>query len=93
MSHKQSSFLRKDSLGTNDLLEDVFPYVGVHCGQRVVQVVDLLVGVHRPREVDPLLLAAAEVDAVLPDLGQVAAGEDLQVGVQGAGLRGKISFI
>ena len=46
-----------------------------------------------PGEAHPLLLAAAEVDAVLPDLGLVAAGEDLQVGVEGAGLRGKISLI
>ena len=45
-----------------------------------------------PGEAHPLLLAAAQVDAVLPDLGQVAAGEDLQVGVEGAGLRGKNNF-
>ena len=45
-----------------------------------------------PGEADPLLLAAAEVNSVLPDLGLVAAGEDLQVGVEGAGLRGKNNF-
>ena len=60
--------------------------------ERVVQQYDVGLVVGGPGEADPLLLAAAEVDAVLPDLGLVAAGEDLQVGVEGAGLRGKKKF-
>ena len=68
------------------LVEDVLADLGVHRGEGVVQQVDVHVGVQGPRQVHPLLLAARQGDAPLPDLGHVALGHGLEVGCEGTGL-------
>ena len=42
---------------------------------------------YSPRDADPLLLAAREVDSLLPDLRLVSPGQDLQVLGEGARLQ------
>ena len=72
------------AVAVNDPLEDVLPHVGVDGGEGVVEQVDLGVVVHRPGQAHPLLLAAAQVDPLLADLGLVSPGQDLQVLGEGA---------
>mmetsp|Transcript_15581 Transcript_15581/g.24246 ORF Transcript_15581/g.24246 Transcript_15581/m.24246 type:complete len:1269 (+) Transcript_15581:1003-4809(+) len=69
----------------NQLVEQVPPDVGVHRRERVVEHVEVGVGVGGPGEGHALLLAAAEVDALLADLGGVARGQHGQVRAQRAG--------
>ena len=54
----------EDSVGSDDLLKDVFSHVGVDGRQGVVQQVDLGVVIHGPGQTDPLLLTARQVDAL-----------------------------
>ena len=49
-------------------VQQVPPHVRVHRRQRVVQQHHIGAGVAGPRQGDPLLLASAQVDALLPDL-------------------------
>jgi len=60
--------------------------VGVDSAERVVQQVDVDVGVHGPGETDPLLLPAGQVDALLADLGRVSGRHDVKVNDEGTGL-------
>lgn len=72
----------------NHVLEDVSANMHVHCGQGVVHDVDGGVSIHRARNGNALLLAATEVDALLPNLRCVPRWQDLRM-VQvenGAGL-------
>uniref|UniRef100_J3KZS0 Uncharacterized protein n=1 Tax=Oryza brachyantha TaxID=4533 RepID=J3KZS0_ORYBR len=66
------------------LPEDVGAGVRVDGAEDVVEQVDVAVLVDRARELDALLLAAAEVDAALADLRLVAELHHLQVLLQGA---------
>lgn len=52
----------------NALLEDMLPHVGIHSRERVVQQVELAVGIHSTGQADPLSLSAGEVDTPLPNL-------------------------
>ena len=69
------------------LLEQRLPDVRVDRRQRVVEQVDVGVGVHCTSERDTLLLATAEVDATLTDFRLIAAGEHGNVGAQLARLQ------
>mmetsp|Transcript_31750 Transcript_31750/g.80968 ORF Transcript_31750/g.80968 Transcript_31750/m.80968 type:complete len:494 (-) Transcript_31750:512-1993(-) len=68
------------------LLKQRAPHVRVHGRQRVVQQVDVGARVHGARDGHALLLAARQRHAAVADLGEVAVGQDLQVGAQ---LRGR----
>ena len=59
---------------------------GAHGRERIVQKVDIDVLIHRPRQRHPLLLAAAEIDPTLADLGRVPRRQDVQVVLQRAGI-------
>ena len=50
------------SLGSDDLLKDVFPDVGVDGTEGVVQEVDVCLLVDCSRQTHPLLLTSAQVD-------------------------------
>ncbi len=50
---------------SDDFVEDVLADVAVDGAERVVEVVDVLVGVDGARQADALLLAAAQVDALV----------------------------
>ena len=52
------------TFGSHHLVEDVLANMGVHCAQRIVEEEDVVVAVYRPREADPLLLSATQVDAL-----------------------------
>jgi hypothetical protein len=60
--------------------------VGVDRAQRVVEQVHVRVGVERPRQRHARLLAAAQRDAPLADLGRIAAEERRDVDAEGARL-------
>ena len=74
----------KEATRAKDLTEDVLAYVCVHRGERVVEEDCACARVARTREGDARLLPAAQVDPLLPDLRQVAARKDLQVGEERA---------
>ena len=57
----------------------VTPHKGAS-SHRVVEDVEVGVAVAGPGEADPLLLPARHVDPLLPDLGLVTAGQDVDVG-------------
>jgi len=62
------------SVSTLDyILKDVAADMHVDGGQRVVQNVDIRVGVRRARDGDALLLAAAQVHTLLANLRAVAS--------------------
>ena len=84
------------------LLKNVLPHMGVYCGKRVVEKVEVFVGVHSPGEwsntqdgctdvspgqVYPLLLAAAQVNSLFANLGAIATSQLSQVGLQSACLQ------
>ena len=69
-----------------DLLEDVFPHVGVHSGEGIVEEVEAAVTVDTPGHAHPLLLSSRQIDPLLSDLYHVPARQHLQVGPEGAGL-------
>ena len=52
----------------NALLEDMLPHMGIHSRERVIQQVELAVGIHSTGQADPLPLSAREVDTPLPNL-------------------------
>lgn len=52
----------------NALLKDMLPHVGIHSRERIVQQVELAVGIHSTGQADPLSLSAGEVDTPLPNL-------------------------
>ena len=54
----------QESFWSHHLVEDVLANMGVHCAQRIVEEEDVVVAVYRPREADPLLLSATQVDAL-----------------------------
>jgi len=58
---------------------DGLAHVSVHCAQTVVDQNDLKVLVKRACDLNPLFLAAREVDALLPNLSQVSAGQNLKI--------------
>jgi hypothetical protein len=60
------------------ILKDVAADMHVDGRQRVVQDVDVRVGVRRARDGDALLLAAAQIDALLADLRAVAGWQGLR---------------
>ena len=72
--------------GTDHLLEDVLPHVGVHGGQRVVQQVEGAVAVDTPGHADPLLLPAGQVDSLLTDLCLIASRKHLKIRSKGTGV-------
>ena len=53
--------------------------------KRIIQEDNVRLAVGSPGQTQPLLLAAAQVEAALSYLRLVSGGEDLQVGGQGAG--------
>lgn len=55
------------SLGTDEVVEDVFGHVGVHSRQRVVQQVNISVAVQSSGQAHPLSLTTGEVDALSDD--------------------------
>ncbi|RNE96704.1 hypothetical protein TraAM80_09673, partial [Trypanosoma rangeli] len=65
-----------------DVPHDPLANVGVQRGERVVQEVQLAVGVHRPRETHARLLPPAQVDALLANLGLHPARQQPQVRLQ-----------
>ena len=67
-------------------LEDGLADLGVERRERVVKEVDVRAAVGRARDGDALLLAAAEVDAALADLGLIACGQDADVARELAGV-------
>ena len=84
------------------LLKNVLPHMGVYCGKRVVEKVEVFVGVHSPGEwsntqegytevspgqVYPLLLAATQVNSLFANLGAIATSQLSQVGLQSACLQ------
>ena len=60
--------------------------MGVHRAQRVIQQVNVLVGIDGASQANALLLPARQIDALLADLGRVAARHDVEVDDQGAGV-------
>ena len=54
----------KQTVRPDDLLKDVFADVGVDGTERVIQEVDIPVLIDGSRQTHPLLLAAAQVDAL-----------------------------
>lgn len=54
----------------------------VHRAQRVIQQVHVSVVVQRTRHADALLLPSRKSDAAVTNLGEVAVGEDLEVGAK-----------
>ena len=74
-----SDLVAEHSFGSNDLVEDALADMRVESGQRIVQHVNVSVGVYRSGEADALLLAAGQVDALLADFGRVACRHQLQV--------------
>ena len=63
-------------------VQQVPPHVRVHCRQRVVQQNHVSVRIAGASQRDPLLLAAAEVYALLPDLRMISCGmSELEVRV------------
>jgi hypothetical protein len=67
------------------LVEQVFPHLGVHRAEGVVQEVDVGSLVHGSGEVDPGPLAPAQRNSLFPDDGLVAEGQQLEVSDQSAG--------
>ena len=87
MRDKDSGLVLQQTSGSDDLLEQVLAHVGIHSRERVVEEVDIPVVVHRPRQADPLLLPAREVDSLLSDLGAVTVRKNLEIGPQGASVQ------
>ena len=68
----------------NALIENVRPHVGVDGTQNIIEEHDVSVSVARTRQVDTLLLPAAQVDSALANLGGIAVREEGDVRTQGA---------
>ena len=56
--------------------------------ERVVQQVHVRILIHRAGHRDALLLPAAQRDAAVADLRQVAVGQDLEIGAELRGAQG-----
>lgn len=52
----------------NALFKDMLPYMGIHSRERVIQQVELTVGIHGTGQADPLPLSPREIDTPLPNL-------------------------
>ena len=68
----------------NALIEDVRPHVGVDGTQHIIEEHDVCVSIARTRQVDTLLLPAAQIDPALANLGSIAVREEGDVRTQGA---------
>ena len=71
-----------DARRSNHIVEYGLADVSVHGAQRVVEHVDLGVGVERSCQADALLLAARQVDSLLAYLCLIARRHDVQVGLE-----------
>lgn len=52
----------------NAFFKDMLPHMGIHRRERVIQKVELTVGIHSTGQADPLPLSPGEVDTSLPNL-------------------------
>ena len=87
--HPSGSMASSRHSGSPDaLLKQGPPDMRVDGAQRIVQQVDVRILIHRSGHRDSLLLAARQGDASVPDLRQVAVGEDLEVLGQLGGAEG-----
>ncbi len=64
MRDPEPRLVPQEAPGPEDLLENVLPDVGVDGAERVVEEVVVAVGHDGPGQADPLLLPAAQVDAL-----------------------------
>ena len=72
------------------LFKQVPPHMRINRRERVIQQVNIPPRVQRTRQRHPRLLPATQVDPPLPNLGQIARREDLQVGAQRSCLNNRI---
>lgn len=75
------------------LVHEMLGYVGVHRAQRVVEQVDVGLAVERPSDADASTLAAAQVDALLADDGELAVREEREVLVEAAGAHHSVELV
>ena len=80
MGHKNDCLRGQNTL--ENIVEDIFPDVGVQGGKTVIDEVDITVLVDSSGEGDSLLLASTEVDPSFSDLGQVLSRKLLDIGEQ-----------
>ena len=66
VSHQDDGLSTKFSLDA--FLKDVFPHVGIHGRQRVIQEEDVSIRVHRSGQADPLFLPPRDVNTSLSNL-------------------------
>ena len=85
VSHEQPR--RTGHVALDAVLEDGLADLGVKRAQRVVEQHDVRAAVGGARDGHALLLAPAEVDSALADLGRVACRQDGQVGAQRARIK------
>ena len=60
-----SYLVLQQTLGPDDLLEDVFAHVGIHSAEWVVQQIDVSVIVHSSGQAHSLLLSSTQVDTLM----------------------------
>ena len=66
VSHHEDGLSKKFSLDA--FLKDVFPHVGVHSRQRIIQEEDVSIRVHRSGHADPLFLPPRDVNTSFSNL-------------------------
>ena len=73
-----------ETVGSDHVLEYALADMCVDGTQRIVEHVDVGVGVERPGQADALLLSARQVDALVADFGAIAVRHDVEVDAHGA---------
>lgn len=76
MRDEDACLVAQDALWPDHLVENPLPHVAVHCTQRVVEQVDVVVLVDCPRQRYPGLLTAREVDSLLAYLRRIVVWEE-----------------
>lgn len=64
------------------VVEDILTHVGIESTEAVIDQVDVSICVKSPSDRNTLLLTPREIHSLLPDLGLIPSGENLQIGFE-----------